>query len=112
MARYRALSTIETGLWPTIVPNQVFTDVEGDSLQAVPAGWIPGPYVDCLDRDAAQKMWNAGVQLLWKVPMGVAPPKCYWTPYPPGGGTRPYILTGIGAALGFRNWIETRGANP
>ena len=36
----------------------------------------------------------------------------YWTTYPAGGGTRPYILTGLGASLGFRNWIETRGAYP
>ena len=31
---------------------------------------------------------------------------------PQAGGTRPYQLSGMGAALGPVNWTNTRGANP
>ena len=73
--------------------------------------------VDCVDSDAIQKFWNAGVQLLGLVRqqftgVPVAPPQIYWQPFPSAGGTRPYQLTGAGAALGPVNWTNTRGANP
>jgi hypothetical protein len=82
----------------------------------LPAGWIPPAAVDPIDAAAIQAFWNAGPQQLglcrqqWNG-IGVAPPAIYWTSFPPGGGTQPMILTGAGAALGFRNWLSPRGAN-
>ena len=115
MARYRALQDIDIGArWPYAQAGSILQDGEGGNI---PSGWVPPAAVDPLDSGAVFVFWNAGVQLLgavisrWTL-QTVAPPVTYWTPYPAGGGTRPYILTGLGAGLGFRNWIETRGANP
>jgi hypothetical protein len=71
---------------------------------------VPSGQVEPLDSAAIQDFWNAGVQQLGLI--RVSRPAVYWAPFPSGGGTRPYQLTGAGAALGFRNWIETRGAAP
>ena len=109
MATYRALQDISLGAnWPYIQAGTILTD-QGPSAN-IPAGWVPPAAVDPLDTDAVQAFWNAGVQLLGLV--RVARPVTYWTPYPAGGGTRPYILTGLGTALGFVNWTSTRGAVP
>jgi hypothetical protein len=87
-------------------------DATEDAGGTLPAGWVPTGQVSPEDSQAIQDFWNAGVQILGKVAMGIAPPKVYWVPWPAGGGTRPYILTGDGTALGFRNWIECRGSAP
>jgi hypothetical protein len=89
----------------------------GDVGGTLPLGWRPTGQVDPLDAAAVQDFWNAGPQLLGLVRQQwtgqpVIPPSTYWIPYPAGGGTRPYILTGLGAGLGFRNWVDTRGAVP
>jgi hypothetical protein len=77
----------------------------------LPAGWVPSGQVDPTDSAAVTDFFNAGVQLLGRIAAGVSPPKTYWTPFPAGGGTRPYGLTGLGAGL-WRNWLETRGSAP
>jgi hypothetical protein len=109
MATYRALQDIYLGgNWPYAPAGTTLTDQAPNPN--IPQGWVPPAAVDPLDDDAVNAFWNAGVQLLG--PVRVAPPKTYWTPYPSAGGTRPYILTGLGAWLGFRNWLETRGVAP
>ena len=107
MAQYRALQDIYTD--PFYIPaGVVFSDTPGDTVpQMAPQGWSPPAAVDPLTPDAALAFWNAGVQQLGLV--RVARPQCYWVPYPPGGGTRSFILTGIGSSLGFRNWTEYAG---
>jgi hypothetical protein len=111
MAQYRALHRITAGAnWPMIDPGVTFSDTPGDSVpQMVPGGWIPPAACEPISADAIQNFWNAGPQQL-PGPLRVSRPAIYWTPYPAGGGTRPMILTGAGAALGFQNWTDTRGA--
>lgn len=114
MASYRFLQDHNVGGVSYLAGTTASTADVGGSL---PAGWMPSGQVDPLDSAAVQAFWNAGVQLLGLVRaqwtgISVPRPVTYWTPFPAGGGTRPYILTGLGASLGFVNWTETRGANP
>lgn len=111
MATYRALQDISLGAsWPYITAGQILTDGLDGNPPNIPLNWVPPAAVDPISPDAIQAFWNAGPQQLGAV--RVSRPLIYWTPYPAGGGTRPMILTGAGAALGFRNWITTRGAAP
>jgi hypothetical protein len=111
MATYRALQDISLGAsWPYITAGQMLTDGLDGNPANIPLGWVPPAAVDPISSDAIQNFWNAGVQILGMV--RVSPPLIYWQPFPAGGGTRPYQLTGPGAALGFVNWITTRGAAP
>jgi hypothetical protein len=114
VAQYRALADIYPGgNFPYITAGTVFSDTPSDTVpQMVLQGWTPCAMVDPLNTAAVQAFWNAGVQLLGRIAMGVQAPATYWVPFPAGGGTRPYILTGLGAALGFQNWLDTRGAWP
>jgi hypothetical protein len=114
MSTYRFLQDHDIGGAVYLAGTTAATMDVGGTL---PAGWRPSGQVDPLDGAAVQDFWNAGVQLLGSVRaqwtgVSVAPPATYWVPYPAGGGTRPYILTGLGAGLPFRNWIEPRGAVP
>jgi hypothetical protein len=122
MAIYRALHGIcangsvdpvsGNANWPLIPPGTYFSDSAEDVYpQMVPQGWVPPAAVDPLDTPAVQAFWNVGPQQL-PGPIRVSAPATYWTPYLAGGGTRPMILTGKGAVLGFRNWTDTRGAAP
>jgi hypothetical protein len=114
MATYRALQDISA---PTYIQaGQIFSDGAPD--YSIPVGWVPPACVDPISPDAIQNFWNAGVQLLglvrqqWTNTGAIAPPQICWAPFPSAGGTRPYQLTGAGAALGPVNWTNTRGANP
>jgi len=114
MAKYRFLQDCvdANGLYYRAGTVASTADVGG----SLPSNFIPAA-VDPLDAAAIQAFWNAGPQQLglcrpqWNG-IGVAPPSIYWISYPQGGGTKPMILTGAGATLGFRNWLDTRGANP
>jgi hypothetical protein len=114
MATYRALQDISAPVY--IQAGQIFSDGAPDF--SVPVGWVPPAAVDPISPDAIQNFWNVGPQQLglvraqWTNTGAIGPPAIYWTPYPAGGGTRPMILTGAGAALGPTNWTNTRGANP
>lgn len=109
MATYRALQDIYIGgNWPYAPAGTTLTDQAPNPN--IPQGWVPPAAVDPLDTPAVQAFWNAGPQQLPGI--RVSAPATYWTPYPAGGGTRPMILTGLGTALGFRNWTDTRGAAP
>jgi hypothetical protein len=121
MAQYRSLQPIcANGLvdpisgqsnWPWLAPNTLFSDTAGDGyFQGVPSNWPPSA-VDPLNQDAINKLWAQGPCQLQGLQVAF-PPLIYWVAYPAGGGTSPYILTGAGAALGFRNWTSTRGAAP
>ena len=114
MALYRALTNLLTDYGYYVTANTTFSDgatsAPGVPQMATP-NWGPAG-VDCLDLDACQKLFAQGVCQLGQIPMGVPPPKVYWQPFPSAGGTRPYQLTGAGAALGPVNWTNTRGANP
>ena len=112
MAQYRAIADLYPGAnWPYIPAGTTFSDVAGASNQMVPPGWTPSA-VDPVDQAGIQNFFNVGPQFFPSPKLGVAPPVIYWTPYAAGGGTRPMILTGAGAALGFQNWLNTRGALP
>lgn len=83
----------------------------------LPTNWLPSAAVDPIDTPAIAAFFAAGPQQSGMVrarwtQIDVNPPAIYWVPFPAGGGTRPMILTGAGAALGFQNWTSTRGANP
>lgn len=113
MAQYRALQDIYTDPF-YILAGTVFSDTPGDSVpQMAPQGWIPPNAVDCLDAGALAAFWAVGPCDPSGQAINVAPPAVYWQSYPAGGGTRPMILTtAAGAALGFKNWTDTRGARP
>jgi hypothetical protein len=111
VATYRALQDISLDAsWPYITAGQMLTDGLDGNPPNIPLNWVPPAAVDPISPDAIQNFWNAGVQQLGLV--RVSRPLIYWAPFPSAGGTRPYQLTGAGAALGFRNWTTTRGAAP
>jgi hypothetical protein len=113
-AQYRALQDLYPGIF--IAAGTIFSDSAPDF--SVPVGWVPPAAVDPISPEAIQNFWNAGPQFVglirqqWTNTGGIGPPAIYWQPYPAGGGTRPMILTGAGAALGFTNWTNTRGSAP
>jgi hypothetical protein len=114
MASYRFLQDHNIGGQTYLAGTTASTADVGGTL---PTNWVPTGQVDPIDGTAIQAFFNAGVQLLGAVRsqwtgIVVAPPAIYWQPFPSAGGTRPYQLTGAGAALGPVNWTNTRGANP
>ena len=114
MALYRAWTNLLTDYGLYVSANQTFSDgatsAPGVPQMATP-NWPPAG-VDCLDMDACTKLFAQGVCQLGKIPMGVPPPSVYWQPFPSFGGTRPYQLTGIGAALGPTNGHRRGVVNP
>jgi hypothetical protein len=114
MASYRLLADHYVGGVVHLAGTTLSTADVGGTL---PTGWVPSGQVDPLDGDAVQAFWDAGPQGLGLVRQRwtgtpVPRPVTYWVPYPAGGGTSPMILTGLGAGLGFRNWISPRGTVP
>jgi hypothetical protein len=101
-----------TANWPQIAPGTYFADGPGlEYAWMVPGGYVAGAAAEPIDEAAIALFWAAGPCQL-PGPLPVSRPAIAWMPYPAGGGTRPMILTGAGASLGFRNWTDTRGAAP
>ena len=108
MAQYRLLADhfVNNAFLPA---GSIVSDTGGGAQ--LPNGWVPTPYCDPQDADGAQKFFNAGVRLpglirsQWTF-VNIAPPTTKWVPNPnPTGGAgnpyREYVLTGLGAGLGF-----------
>jgi hypothetical protein len=91
------------------VANQYFpagsTAATSDVGGLLPAGWVPGPYVDPLDTAAVNAFYAAGVQQLLTSQFGtlsfqVRPIATYWKATAiPGSPAMSYQLTGLGQAL-------------
>jgi hypothetical protein len=100
MAIYKLLSSIFVGTagGSLLVTGQTVT--EGKEL---PVGFVPNGCCDPLDADGAQKMWNAG-PVAATIDLFTPPPVTFWKPVAPGSAFS--ILTGLGASLGPKVWID------
>lgn len=106
MATYRLLADhfVNNAFLPA---GSIVGDTGGGAQ--LPSGYVPTPYMDPLDSDGARKFFNAGVRLPGLIRtqwtgVNIAPPITKWVPNPnaaPGNPYREYVLTGLGAGLGF-----------
>jgi hypothetical protein len=100
MARYRFLAA-------AYIDGRVFQPGEQADLRA---DWVPGPYVEPLDAEAARAFFDAGPMVLglvrqqWSDLVVTRYPVTYWRPTDATKET--WELVGLGSGFGTKRWTS------